>query len=469
MTGKTYLNATINKDSYDVIVAGGGPAGFAAAISASRNGMNTLLVERNGCIGGTSTSGALPFWLGAMTGSIPFHKMIEKELAYKDLPRPRKAVGGIFIEAVERIKQADGGVGPCEVAQTDKYPGLDRLGCHDEFTFDIEIGKRVLEEMTSEAGVSILYYTNVIGTKVKDRSIKGIYTANKDGVLYTQAKTFIDCSGDADLVFQAGFAVTKSDRKTNAMSSLVAHIENIDPAKIEDYLNTCGDPWFRGICALAKKEKPNIDLPDELIIFPMVQEGVFMINGGTTFCGFDGTSANDLTKLVMLGRQRARILVEELFRPYIPGAQDCRLRLTAAYPGIRETRRIVAEYSLTEKDLLHGNDFYDVVALGGRHFDLSRGGKQPFLERDLSVKDGITKIPFRAMIPKDTTNIIAAGRCIDAQGQALGPVRIMSTCMALGEAAGIAAAISVKKTVSFRYVNADELRGTLKNQGAIVD
>ena len=148
-----------------------------------------------------------------MTGSIPFHKMIEKGLAYKELPRPRKAVDGIFIEAVECIKRAGGGIGPREVAKADEYPSLDRIGCHDELSFDIETSKRVLEEMTSEAGVNILYYTNVIGAKLESRNIKGIYAANKDGVLYTQAETFIDCSGDADLVFQAGFAVTKSDKK----------------------------------------------------------------------------------------------------------------------------------------------------------------------------------------------------------------------------------------------------------------
>ena len=97
---------------YDVIVVGGGPAGVSSAIAAARQGLRTLLIEGSGCLGGTSTSGALPFWLGAMTGSIPFRKMLETGARYRDLPRPRPAVGGIFVETMNCIKKAGGGVGP---------------------------------------------------------------------------------------------------------------------------------------------------------------------------------------------------------------------------------------------------------------------------------------------------------------------------------------------------------------------
>ena len=272
----------------------------------------------------------------------------------------------------------------------------------------------------------------------------------------------------------SGFDTYKGDRETGEMTavSLVAHIENINMALIEQYLNEGGDPWFLNICKKAKAEHPNIDFPNRLIIFPMMQEGVFMINGGTSFFGYDGTCAEDLTDIMLTGRQRARVLVEELFRPYIPGAQNCRLRLTAYYPGIRETRRIVSEYTLTEKDLLEGKNFHDTVALAGRHFDLSREGSesdQPFHDKDFSIEGGITRIPYRSMIPRNTKNIIVAGRCIDAEGQALGPVRIMSTCFALGEAAGVAASIHLEASKLYRDVDADNLRSKLKNQGALVD
>lgn len=457
--------------AYDVVVAGGGPAGIAAAIAAARHGQKTILIEVNGCVGGTSTAGALPFWLGYTNGSIPFPWMIKRGLAYKDCPHPRKAVGGIFEEAMNRIKAAHGGIGPCVLAQTEKYPGLDRLGCHDEFTFDIEIGKRVLDEMLVEAGVTIRYYARVIGAEREGDKVCGVYFADKSGVQYVSAGAVIDCTGDADVVNYAGFATYKGDKVTGEMtgSSLVAHIENIDPGAVETYLNEGNDPWFRPACEQARKDHPQLDLPTSLIIFPMMQEGVFMVNAGTSFTGYDGTDGESMTALTLRGRQRARNLVEVLFRNYIPGAENCRLRLTASYPGVRETRRIISERALTEADLLNGTTFEDTIALAGRHFDLHREGGQPFADEGKRVRKGITEIPYRALIPKGADNIIVAGRCIEAEGQALGPARIMSTCFAVGEAAGTAAAWKLGAGCAFRDVDIKALRDDLRENGAEID
>ncbi len=462
----------MNEKCYDVIVAGGGPAGTAAAISAARQGLKTLVIEHSGCFGGISTSGVLPFWLGVMNGSIPFPKMVEQGLVYKNLPRPQRVVGGIFQEAIDRITAADGGVGPAVMAQTDRCPGLDRLGCHDEFTFDLEIGKRVLDEMVVDSGADILFHSMIVGTEFSQRKIAGVYVANKEGITYITADRFVDCTGDADLIARSGLATDKGDRKTGELtaSSLVIHIEDIDSPALENYLNEGGDPWFRGCCQSAKENKPDADIPKALIIFPMIQKGVFMVNGGTGMNGIDGTNADDVTRIMLKGRQRAKTLVEDLFRPYVPGAENCRLRLTATYPGIRETRRIIAEYTLQEEDLLEGKRFDDTIALAGRHFDLGRGKQeQPFQKRDLSVKGGITPIPYRCLVPREADNVIVAGRCIAAEGQSLGPARIMSTCFAMGEAAGIAAFLSLRKAIPYRDVDCGKLQDILREQGAILD
>lgn len=456
----------------DVLVAGGGPAGFGAAVAAAREGLSVLLVEAGGALGGTSTLGALPFWLGATTGSIPFRHMLEQNLQYRDLPHPRRAVGGIFQEAMARMKQEGGGVGPSVMAQTERYPILDRLGCHDEFTFDLECGKRTLETIALEAGVQILYYTMALDVARVGDKVQGVYLSSKDGVTYVPVKAVIDATGDADLVARAGFETYKGDRETGEMTaaSLVAHIENIDSGAIAAYLEQGGDPWFYDACAKACEAYPGLDLPTGLIIFPMMQDGVFMINGGTSFGGYDGTSAESLTALTIRGRKRAQLLVEKLFREFMPGGENCRLRLTAAYPGVRETRRIVAEYMLSEQDLLEGKRFEDTIALAGRHFDLSRkSGGQPFHVKRLSVKGGVTPIPYRALIPAGADNLIAAGRCIAADGQALGPARIISTCIAVGEAAGVATRFKLEGNVPFRAVPADALRGRLRMLDAEVD
>ncbi len=471
------MNKAVELSYYDVVVCGGGPAGFGAAIAAARHGQKTLLLELNGAVGGTATSGALPFWLGHTNGSIPFPQMVAKKLAYKDCPHPRKAVGGIFEEAMDRIKAANGGIGPAVMAQTDKYPGLDRLGCHDEFTFDLEIGKRVMDEMLLEAGVHIRYYAHVLDAERKDDKVLGVYFVDKSGLQYVPAGVVIDCTGDADVIAAAGFETYKGDKITGEMTGvgLVIHLENMDAAELEKYLNEGGDPWFRAQTDKCAEEHPELDVPDNgLIIFPMMQEGVFMVNGGTSHMGYDGTDGQSMTDLTLRGRQRARVLAEVLFPNYIPGGKNCRLRLSATYPGVRETRRIISEKALTENDLLEGTRFPDTVALAGRHFDLFRKGKagtgeQEFAEAGKRVLRGITEIPFSCMIPKGADNILAAGRCVEAEGQALGPARIMSTCMAMGEAAGTAAAHKLAAGCPFRALDVEALRQDLRDHGCEVD
>ncbi|MDR1892518.1 MAG: FAD-dependent oxidoreductase [Oscillospiraceae bacterium] len=455
----------------DVVVAGGGPAGVGASIAAARSGLRTLLIEATGFLGGVSTAGALPFFLGAMRGSRPFPEMIKNNWQYKDLPRPKKAVDGIFGDFMRRVKTQNGGVGPSVVAQTDQFPALDRFGCHDEFTFDIEAGKRVLDEMAVQSGLRLSYYTHAIDVKISGNSIAGVYIHNKSGVRYIPCKAVIDCTGDADLIAAAGFETYVGDKETGEVTgaNLVAHIENLDMGKIEQYIKDGGDPWFEEICKKAQAENPEMDLPDRITPFPMIQPGVLMINSGSAFAGYLGINGDAMTELTVRGRQRARLLTEVMFKKYIPGGANARLRLTATIPGVRETRRIVGETTLTEEALVSGTVFTDTIALGGRHFDLHRESAkgQPAGHRHLA--HGAAQIPYGALIPKGSCNILAAGRCIAADGQAMGPARIMSTCMAVGEAAGTAAFFKVKNGCDFKSVNVAQLQDTLRKNGAIID
>ena len=463
-----------NKE-YDCLIGGGGPAGIAAAISAARSGLKVLLVEGNGCLGGTATAGALPFWLGATTGSIQFREMLKRNLAYRYLPHPRKAVAGIFEELINKIKAEHAGSGPACLPQTDQYPGLDRLGCHDEFVFDIEAAKRIFEQTILAEGIKILYFTLIIGTECSNNKIDGVYLANKNGLSFVKAKVFIDCTGDADLVFRSGYETYKGDRITGEMSiaSLITHIEDIDPSAIENYLKQGNDPWFFESCRKAKAANPKDDLPESLLLFPMMDRGSFMVNGslngGTSFAGYDGTKAEDLTELMIRGRERAQLLVEKVFRPFIPGASNCKVRLTAIYPGIRETRRIVAERMITEQDFLDGTVYKDTIALAGRHFDLVRKEGQVLNIEKNRLGGGLARIPYSSLIPRGSTNILAAGRCIGADGQTLGPVRIQSTCLAIGEAAGTAAGLAVKQALAFKDICIDILRDKLRSNGALVE
>ena len=465
-----YTKQLPGAEHYDVIVAGGGPAGIGAGLAASGAGLKTLLLERGGCLGGMATAGALPFILGTFNGSIPFRKMVAQGLHYADLPRPERAVDGIYGDLVRTLQAQGPTFGPAAIPYADRYPGLDRLGCHDEFTFDIEDGKRVLDQMAAAAGLRVAFFTTAIDVDVQDGVLHGLYAHNKEGLHYYTADAFIDCTGDADLVHCAGFATYKGDRNNGSMAhaGLLAHIEGINLAALAAYLHDGNDPWFYDVCEQARAAYPDGDLPTYLIMMPMVQEGVVMVNGGMSFDNVDGTLEHDVSWLMARARARAHDLVTRVFRPFIPGAQHCRLRLTSSLPGIRETRRIVGLQTLTEEDLLTGQHFPDTIALAGRHFDLQRADGQAFHKKDLQVKGGMTEIPYGALIPEGARNLITAGRCIAADGQALGPARIMSTCMATGQAAGLAATLKVHGGIDFADVDVQALRALLANARAVI-
>lgn len=455
---------------YDLIVCGGGPADIGAAIAAGRAGLRVLLMERAGYLGGVSTACALPFWLGAFTGSKPYKTMLKEGTAYEDLPRPRRAVGGIFQELCDTLRDLGAGTGadPFVMGQADRFPGLQRLGCHDEFTFDLEIGKRVLEEKVLEAGAEILYYVTICGAEAENGRVKSVLASTKRGVTRYEADAFIDCTGDADVACYAGAETTDSPLGNVSAVSLITHIENVDSAALEAYLKAGGDPFFADACRKAAEEHPELEFPKTILIFPMVQPGVFMVNGGTDYTGYEALDPADMTRLSIYGRRRAAYLAEYIFK-HIPGGEHSRVRLTAPWPGVRETRRIVSMGALTEEDLLTGKTFPDSVALAARHFDLDRGRGQPFHDKNLRMKRDAAQIPYSCMVPRDCENLLAAGRCVQADGQALGPARIMATCFAVGQAAGTAAAIRKAENCAFAQVPYPELRRRLLAAGAILD
>ena len=455
---------------HDLIICGGGPSGIAAAIAAGRAGLRVLLIERAGYLGGVSTACALPFWLGGFTGSRPYREMLQDGTPYENLPRPRRAVGGVFKELCDALRDAGAGTGadPFVMGQASRHPGLQRLGCHDEFTFDLEAGKRMLEQKVLEAGAELLFYTAVCGAEAQGGRINAVITASKAGLTRRCAEAFIDCTGDADVAYFAGAPTTASPLGDVSAVSLIAHIENVDARRLEAYLNAGGDPYFREACARARSEHPELDLPETMLIFPMVQPGVFMVNGGTDLTGYDSLDPLDMTRLSVRGRARAENIARHIFR-HIPGGESCRVRLTAPWPGVRESRRIVSRGALTEEDLLTGRVFPDSVALAARHFDLDRGRKQPFHEKKLRMKRDAAQIPYNCMVPQGIENLLAAGRCIQADGQALGPARIMATCFAVGQAAGTAAAIRHAERCAFSAVPYPALRRRLLDDGAILD
>jgi len=435
---------------YHVIVIGGGPAGTAAAIAAVRSGVKTLLVESQGCLGGVATNVGVSCFLGS-----------QKRGGLQNGP----AVGGIFKELVKRMI-AEGSA--CEPGM--ELGELKMLGFYDHILFDIEACKRHLDELVREAGVKLLLFTTAVAPLMNGRRVEGVFFYSKDGFSFARADVVIDCSGDADIVYRAGFETVKGRRDTGLMTptTVISYIEDVDPGPLTEYLAAGGDRRFRNLVKELRKQGI-WEYPEEtIIIVPTLRRGVFMINTRRQV-GIDGVQAESLTEAMVNGRRDAQEFLDKVLKPYCPGFKNAHLRQTGTTVGVRETRKIIGEYTLTEEDCIKGRSFHDTIALSGYGWDLPdplRPSFQPF--SNISLDKPFVEIPYRCLIPRSSENLIVAGRCISAEEQALGPVRVMPACFAMGQAAGTAAAICIEDSCIPLNVQTEKLRKRLSEQGAVL-
>lgn len=438
---------------YEVVVVGGGPAGSAAAIAASRMGAKTLLIEATGCLGGVGTSGMVTVLLGGMKRT-----------------NPREwAVGGIFKELVQQLVK-DGAA--CEPGAP--LGALALFG--DHIFFEPEALKALLEQKAADAGVEVLYFSTFVAPDVENGRIKGVYFANKEGLNYAAADFVVDCSGDADVAFRAGFPTVKGRSDTGLMtaSTLLSHVEDVDADALEAYFAQGHDRRFKALVRELKEKGVWTYDEETIIVVPTLRRGVYLINTNRQV-GVDGTDAASLTRAMMAGRRNAREFLEKILRPYYPGFANARLRETAPVVGIRETRKIVGEHTLTDSDCSEGSAFPDTIALSGYCFDLpdpKRPSMQPhfsfFWGKDLPMKKPFVEVPYRCLVPVGSENLLVAGRCVSVKDMALGPVRIMPTCYAMGEAAGVAAALCAKESLRPKDAPVDRLLQILRDNGAVV-
>lgn len=440
---------------YDVVVAGGGPAGTAAAVAASRAGARTLLVESQGSLGGVGTSGGVAVFLGS-----------EK----REGQGP--AVGGFFRELVDRMVSEGSACRPGA-----DLGGVNKLGLGGHVIFDIEACKRHLDNLVLEAGLELLLFTSAVAPCMNGKKLKGIFLFNKGGLSFVDAKVVVDCTGDADIVFQAGFETVKGRKNTGLMTptTVISFVEDVDHELLAKYLTDGGDRRFRSLVK-ELREKGIWTYPEEtIIVVPTLRKGVFLINTRRQV-GVDGTNARSLTTAMIDGRRDAQEFLDKILKPYYPGFKNACLRQTASVVGVRETRKIVGEYVLTEHDCIEGQNFPDTIALSGYGWDLpdpKRPSLQPFFReywgQDKTMTKSFVEIPYRCLIPRGSENLLVAGRCISVEEQALGPVRIMPACYAMGQAAGTAAALCAKEGCTPVNVSVDILRKSLLDQGAILE
>jgi hypothetical protein len=340
-----------------------------------------------------------------------------------------------------------------------------------------EAVKTVALEMLTEAGVDVLFYTFFAGVIVEDGAVRGIITESKSGRSAIMAKVVIDCSGDADVAYRAGVPTEKGNAEggmqpptlmfclagvdteklrlaiANAPPAARTYLTDFIPAEYFGQNHQFIVVGLRELMAKAKEER-GLDIPNErTIIITGLRQGEAWINM-TRVQGTDGTDARSLTHGEIEGRRQIDDIVTYLIN-YVPGFEQAYFAKTAPFLGIRETRRIVGRYMMTQEDVLSCRHFDDAIAVASYPIDIHRPDDNGCT---LIWCGDCYDIPYRSLVPSKVANLLVAGRSISATHEAMGAIRVMATCMAMGEAAGRAAKISVRGNRPPADIDIKELR-----------
>lgn len=348
-----HLDAPV-RASVDVLVVGSGPSGLAAAISAARSGATTMLVERFGYVGGNLTAG-----------------LVGPCMTSYSLDGSTQLIRGVFEEMILRMEEQGQAIHPSKVPANSPYCGYITYG-HDKVTpFEPEAVKVTGLQMLREAGAEVLLHTTVIESRVEGNAVTGVFIASKSGVEAIDATVVVDCSADADVVARAG-GETVYGRDEDGLAqpmTLFFRVAGVDDAAVDDYVTTAQERRpFASIVEEARRAG-EFTIPRKGIgLYKTLRPGVWRINT-TRVLGVSGVDVADLTTAEIEGREQVHDLMAFL-RRRIPGFAEATLLDTAATIGVRETRRIVGEYTLTADDLETGRHFDDVIGTCGYPIDI---------------------------------------------------------------------------------------------------
>jgi Flavoprotein involved in thiazole biosynthesis len=424
----------------DVFIAGSGSAGSTAAIAAARELQSSkpqakvLLVERYGFLGGTSTAVLDTFYGFYTPGTIS-----------------KKVVSGIPDDVVEELRKLD---------RVIERPNT--FGAGTGVTYNPEYLKVAWERLAQRAGVDLLLHTFVTDVVLEGDRITGIVVDGKSGLGLIRPKMVVDASGDADVCALAQVPFEKAGEIDPAQTlTTTFKLANVNVAAARklpraEFLARMGEAADSGKYDLPRRE-------GSVHITPI--EGV-MATIMTRLEVADPTNPRDLTSAEIEGRRQA-LEYERFLRDYIPGYEAARLVTFSTQIGVRETRRVYGDYRLTREDVLGARKFDDVVGLCGAPIEDHHVGAST---KWLYLPDGATvDIPYRTLVPQKVENLYVAGRCFSATHDAHASVRSMAQCMAMGQAAGTAAALCVTQNGQPRDLNVQLLQDKLRESKAILE
>lgn len=434
-------------DRYEVIVAGGGPAGCTAAIAAAREGKKTLLIEATGCLGGMGTSGLVPAWC-------PFSD--KENIVY----------AGLAVEIMEKVKAT--------------MPHVPKT-LVDWVPIDPEMLKLVYDDMVTESGAEVLFHTVLSGVETDGQgNVSAILVSNKDGLSAYSADIYIDCTGDGDLAVWAGASYEKGDPETGDLqpASHCFVISNVDSYAYQFGVRLHGANPDSPVHKIAASDQYPL-VHDFHMCNNFVGPGTVGFNAGHVF-NVDNTNPRTLSQDLMTGRKLARQLRDGLAEYFPEAFANSYLSQTGALMGIRETRRILCDYKVTREDFVERRSFEDEICRNCYYIDVHNTKKdaeevksgsmevrQMFAKHAVHYGPGESHgVPYRALTPVGLNNVLIAGRSISSDRMVNGSLRVMPVCLAMGEAVGMAAAMAADAGKDVRKVDVQALRAKLREMGA---
>ncbi|HZZ14277.1 MAG TPA: FAD-dependent oxidoreductase [Paraburkholderia sp.] len=477
----------------DVLVVGGGTAGFVAAIAAARNGAKVLLLEQRDHLGGTH-SGGMVMMIRSMRHMKAPQSLAEKKLmitSYESSFEEEQLVRSIAQEYIDRMIAIGSAWGQKGQAATRQM-------------FDPEIAKWVIQKMVEEAGVEVWLNTQASDVLMDGNTIKGVVIDTLRDRVEVHAKMTIDTTGDGDVAAASGasFEFGSPDDGRCQPLSLYYAIGGVDLDKVFGYMTAhpkeFGEEYVAATVKLRAENKPftmfpfkekvrealskgeypipygieTID-PDAImyVVRPMFRNGKFRYD--VTYhnmdmaYNIDGTNRIELSDATLAMRDLANRMAI-FYRKYVPGYEDSYLSYTAQSVGVRDTRRIVGDYTLTNEDVLEGRSFPDGIGRYGSLMDVHDKAGKKSVSLIAVGGQGWFHVPFRTLLPKGINNLMVAGRCVSADYAAQGSVRSQAASMVTGQAVGTAAALAASKGTTPRDLDYAELQGVLRSQEQII-
>ena len=421
--------------NYDLAVVGGGFSGVAAAIAAAREGSRVLLIEKGNAFGGAAVNSLVnPF--------MPYSTKINGVTTHLS--------AGIFQTIAQKLTQKNA---------TLPYTTGRKL---IEYSFQEEELKFILNDMVCDAGVDVLFHATLCEVKKEGERINSVLLATRSGLTECKADYFIDATGDAQVSYLAGVPTVlgrESDHLCQPMT-LCFRLGNVDTERFWASRKKLNEAYKKALDA-----GELINPRENVLAVKMPVPNVLHLNT-TRIVKLDPTSPFDISKAELIARKQVRE-VYEFMKKHADGLENSFLMMTAPEIGVRESRKIVGDYVLTEQDVRAFTKFRDSVAACNYDIDIHSPEGTGTTHYYFPEGEYYT-IPYRSLIPKTVNNLLVAGRCISSDHGAQASYRIMPTVCCIGEAAGTAMGLAVKNKTDVRGVDVGQLQDTLKANGAFV-